>query len=790
MVLFAFTAYMMHLNSIIKPQLEGKRWSVPAKVFARPLELYPGAPLTAEQFASELKILGYRRLKQPLGPGTYARTENRFEVITRAFRFWDGYEDSQRIEVSFAEDRIEGLRRLDEQPQPVGLLRMEPALIAGIYPAATQAEDRVLVKREDIPPVMVDALIAMEDRIFYRHFGVDPAGIARAFVENLKAGKTVQGGSTLTQQLVKNFFLTNERTLKRKITEMLMAMLVEWHYTKEEILEAYTNEVYLGQDGDRAIHGMGLASLFYFGRPLAELDLHHVAMLVGMIRGPSLYDPRRFPERAKERRLLVLNVMMEQGLVGPEDVAIADKMPLDLVINDVRGGNTRYPAFLDLVKRQLREDYKIEDLTTGGLKVFTTLDPLVQAVAEKTLSSRLPELEKRARLKTGLLQGSAIIADTQTGELKAIVGGRDARLAGFNRALDAKRPAGSLLKPAIYLTALEYPNRYTLVSRLNDAEPVIYRDSAGNVWKPANYDKRYHGYVMLRDSLARSYNVATARLGMDLDVIEVIRTLNRLGIKRDLRPYPSLLLGAIDITPMEIAQMYESFASGGFGIPLRTIREVTSDEGEPLQRYPLNVAKVIEPGPAYLITHAMQRVVETGTAKSIKKTLAPELGLAGKTGTTDEFRDSWFAGFSGNLLTVVWLGRDDFKPIKLSGARGALPVWIEIMEQLKLEALELSPPAGVEVVWIDPSSGKLTDESCKRAESIPFLVGSTPRSWSSCGSSFYAQTPKGGAGPAQTDGKANAPRRPPVAQQQPPSPEPEKESESSSVGDFFKRLLE
>jgi penicillin-binding protein 1B len=787
---FAFSLYMMHLNDVIRAQFEGKRWAVPAKVYARPLEVYPGETLSADQLMSELELLRYRQIERAYGPGTYSRENNTFEIITRDFTFWDGDEPSQRVQVTFLDDAVESLRRSGDD-QSLGLLRMEPAQIAGIYPAQTQAEDRILVKREEIPPVLVDALIAMEDRGFYRHFGVDPEGIGRAFVANLKAGKTVQGGSTLTQQLVKNFFLTNERTLERKLTEMLMAILVEWHYTKDEILEAYANEVYLGQDGDRAIHGLGLASDFYFGRPLQELDLHHIATLVGLIKGPSLYDPRRRPERAEQRRALVLDVMVEQGLISPEDAATAKQMPLD-VVDKGPGGDTPFPAFLDLVKRQLRQYYQQADLLTEGLRVFTTLDPQVQEVAEKALVDYFPKLEKVGRLKAGQLQGAAVIADTQTGEVKALVGGRDVRLAGFNRALDAKRPAGSLLKPAIYLTALEYPNRYTLVSRLNDAQPIVYRDSAGNVWKPANYDKRFHGYVMLQDSLARSYNVATARLGMDLDVIEIIKTLQRLGIDRDLPPYPSLLLGAVDITPFEIAQIYESLASGGFRIPLRAIREVTTGSGEPLKRYELNVKKVIEPGPAYLITHAMQRVFSAGTAKAANKTLSPDLGLAGKTGTTDDLRDSWFAGFSGNLLSVVWLGRDDNKPIRLSGARGALRVWIDIMKHLQLEPLDVTPPYSVETVLIDPRTGRLADEYCRGAQPTPFLVGSVPQVLAPCaGGSYYARADNDPSVQPPPEPRQSAPVRPPVVAEQPRSSQPDAKPKSdSSLGDFFRRLLD
>ncbi|MCB1716962.1 MAG: penicillin-binding protein 1B, partial [Candidatus Competibacteraceae bacterium] len=658
----ALTVYMTDLNKTITQQFQGKRWALPARVYARPLQLFPGAEISADQLAQEMELLPYRVSQRLNQPGTFFRRgDSAFDLYTRSFAFWDGEEPSRQVRLKFADGTLSGIESLDGHEAPA-LMRLEPAEIAGIYP--THGEDRVLVRYQDLPAVLVDTLIAVEDRAFYNHFGIDPKGILRAALANLRAGRIEQGASTLTQQLVKNFFLTNERTVERKVNEVLMALLVEWHYSKEEILEAYSNEIYLGQDGSRSIHGFGLASRFYFDRTLNELDLHHIALLVGIIKGPSKYDPRRKPELALERRGIVLDIMVEQNLISAEDAAIAKAMPLD-VTPGVPRGRGHYPAFLDLVRRQLRENYRDEDLTSEGLKVFTTLDPRIQALTEEALLKTLPKLDKKAKLKAGALQVASVVADTQTGEVRAIVGGRDSRLDGFNRALDAKRPAGSLLKPAVFLTALEFPQEYTLSTLLNDNK-LIYRPAQGKAWEPKNYDKRYHGNVMLQDALARSYNIATARLGLELDVMRVVQTLQRLGLQQELKPYPSLLLGSVDLSPLEVSQLYATFASGGYRIPLRAITEVTAASGQPLPRlYSLSLEKAIQPGPAFLITKAMQKVVQDGTAKLIAKEL-PDFGIAGKTGTTDDWRDSWFAGFSGNLLTVVWLGRDDNKPHNLS----------------------------------------------------------------------------------------------------------------------------
>ncbi|HRD50738.1 MAG: penicillin-binding protein 1B [Candidatus Competibacter sp.] len=800
LVAFGLGVYMLYLDAVIRTEFDQKRWAMPAKVYARPLELFAGMPLSAEAFVQELKVLGYHDVNcpvespaplpatgkpslkpkpkpkppeicvpppgggsSPTKPGSYARQGEVFEVVTRDFVFWDAAEPTRKIRVGFAGEILVDVTSLDGQEAP-GLLRLDPPEIAGIYPA--HYEDRILLKGKDLPPALVDTLLAVEDRSFFEHAGINPKGIFRAMVVNLRAGRTVQGGSTLTQQLVKNLFLSNERSFKRKINEILMAILIDARYGKDDILEAYSNAIYLGQDGSRAIHGFGLASQFFFGKALDDLDLHQFALLVGIIKGPSLYDPRKHPDRAKDRRALVLDVMAEQNLISAEDAAIAKEMPLD-VTPKAASGITAYPAFLELVQRQLRQYYKSEDLTSEGLRVFTTLDPRVQAKAENTLANSLSPLEK-SQPKARPLQGAAIVTDTQTGEVLAMVGDREPKAVGFNRALDAKRLAGSLIKPVTYLTALEQPDRYTLMTRLNDS-PLVYT-SGGQHWTPGNYDKRYHGRVTLRDALARSYNIPAVRVGLDMDVIKVVEMLQRLGLERELKPYPSLLLGAFEVSPFEIAQIYATIAGGGFRIPLRAIREVTDATGKSLQHYALDVEKAVEPGPAYLVTNAMQQVVKAGTASAMKSKLSPDLNIAGKTGTTDDFRDTWFAGFSGDRLAVVWLGRDDNKPTGLSGASGALRVWMDLMAGLKLEPLDTPPPTDVEEVWVDPHSGLRLSQGCRRGQAVPFLVGSGPQGSVSCGSA-----------PA-------APRR--TVPDDSDSDMPADDAEGSGeMGDFFRRLM-
>ncbi len=730
----ALSLYVAYLDGRVRSEFAGKRWALPARVYVRPLEIYAGLSLGRDELVAHLRTLGYRKVADLQGPGSYRELGGSLELVTRAFTFWDGLEPSRAVRVGFQGRRVSELVAAGAP----GVIRLDPALIAGIYPA--HHEDRVLVRREELPQQLVAALISVEDRKFYQHHGMDPKAILRALLANLRAGHTVQGGSTLTQQLMKNFFLTNERTLQRKLRELVMALLVEWRYDKDEILEAYANEVYLGQDGQRAIHGFGLASHFYFGRPLSELSVDQVALLVGLVRGPSYYDPRRNAKRARARRNLVLSVMAEVGVLGAEEARTAAERPLGLTPQD-RGGITRYPAFLDLVRRQLRRDYREEDLTSEGLQVFTTLDLQVQGAVERAVAGGLPILERRHGLPDGSLQGAAVFTDPGSGEVLGLVGGGEPRSEGFNRALDARRPIGSLVKPFIYMSALAQPQRYNLMSILQD-EPLSVPNPNGAQWTPQNYDHRFHGPVPLRTALANSYNAATVRLGLELGLENVVDSLHRFGLERDVPAYPSLLLGALELTPIEVAELYQVLANGGFRAPLRAIRDVMAADGEPLQRYPLQVESVASPASVYLTTAALQAAVASGTGRSLTQKVAPELHLAGKTGTTDGGRDSWFAGYAGNMLGVVWLGRDDNEATDMSGAEGALRIFGDTMRGLPLTPLQPLPVTDIEWRWVDPGTGVLAEANCPGAERLPFISGASLPPVGPCASLAQPRPPR------------------------------------------------
>lgn len=732
----ALAAYCVYLDNIVRSQFEGKRFALPARVYARPLEVFPGKTLALAELRRELDLLGFARVAQVRGPGEYLSAADYVILQSRPFEFWDGPQASQLVRVSFAGNVVEDVRE-EGSGRPMDLFRLEPITIGGIY--TTNNEDRQLVRYNQVPRHFIDALIAVEDKRFYYHHGVDPKGLLRA-VFSTATGRGIQGGSTITQQLVKNFFLTPERTLKRKANEMLMAILLELHYEKNDILETYLNEVYFGQDGTRAIHGVGLASQFYFGRSVEQLKPHHSALLVAMLKGPTYYNPRRNPKRALERRNLVLAETGTQGYLTPQEFEVAIAQPLDVTRN-AGMGLSNYPAFLDLVFRQLRRDYQEEDLRNEGLRIFSTLDPLVQQIAEKTLAEQLVQLEQRFKLAEGWLDGAVVVSVPQTGEVAAVIGSRKSGFEGFNRALDAKRPIGSLFKPAIYLTALEKPEAYTLSTLLDD-EPLQFQEAGmASVWEPQNYDRQFHGAVPLWQALAYSYNVSSARLGLEIGVKPVLQTAQRLGVEEPLKPYAATFLGAAELPPIQVAQMYQTIAAGGFRVPLRAIREVLTAEGRPLKRYAINVEQVASSQSIHLLTRALQLAVEEGTAKSMRSILPQSLNLAGKTGTTDELRDSWFAGFSGNYVAVVWVGNDQNQPTGLTGATGALPIWGRMMAQLHPLPVPQTEPPGIHYLATHRSLGARVGGFCSDALKLPFVEGSEPEAEVSC-SGNYTTTSK------------------------------------------------
>ena len=724
---FMFTSYVGYLDYTVREQFEGKRWSIPARVYAWPVELYAGLDYTSQNFEDLLLQLHYRKDDELAGEGAYSLKGGRVNVKTRAFNFGDKPQESSSISVDFAGGVISGITDAGNGAD-VAIVRMDPVQIGSFYP--TRKEDRILIKLDEAPPSLLQGLFSTEDRDFYHHFGVSPKGILRAIWANVKAGGMVQGGSTITQQLVKNFFLTSERSLSRKVNEALMSLILEYHYSKDEILEAYLNEIFLGQDGGSAVHGFGLASEFYFGQSLKTLNLSQVSTLVALVRGPSFYDPRRNQERAIGRRNLVLDSMQAEGYIDAQQAIEAKKQPLGVASVTHRSAN-RYPGFIDLVRRQLKQEYKEDDLTSEGLRILTTLDTQVQDTLERSIAKKLKQLEKSP--KSNDLETAAIVTRRDSGEIVALASGRDTNGAGFNRALDAVRQIGSLIKPVIYLTALEYPDRYTISTSISDTRLAIPAER-GKTWSPDNYDHREHGEVPLHTALTNSYNMAAVRIGMDVGLGRIANNLKSMGVSRPIDLYPSMLLGAFPLTPLEVTQIYQTLAGDGFATPLRSIRAVNAADGKALQSYPYSVRQAVDPAATFITNTILQDVMRIGTGRSAYKYMPAEMNLVGKTGTTNEMRDSWFAGFSGDYLSVVWVGRDDNKPTGLTGGSGALQIWAELMRQISKQPVQLVAPDNVQMKWIDSMTNGLTAENCPDAQLLPFVDGSEPSPYTDCGS--------------------------------------------------------
>jgi penicillin-binding protein 1B len=706
----ALAIWIIYLDRIVVRQFEGRRWTLPAQVYAQPLELYTGQTLTADELERELRRLGYRRSDQPRRAGLYRRRDKRVDFISRPFRFVDEDRPVRAMSVITGAHGIERMWDGDGKEQPI--FRLDPLLIGSIFPI--HGEDRVIVTPDQTPKLLPAVLKVVEDRKFDSHFGVDIFAILRATWANIRAGQIEQGASTLTQQLVRSYFLDNRRTFGRKIEEAVMALLLEAHFDKSDLMNAYINEIHLGQEGDRAIHGFGLASQFYFGKPLDELELHELATLVAVVRGPSYYDPRRHAARVLDRRNLILDLLSQFKIVSEADARNAKSKPLTVLSQDAQAnqGGAYYPAFLGLVRRTLRRDYRDEDLTEAGLKIFTTLEPTVQAQAERALVDELTTLDKTRKRKDASLEGVVVVTAPQSGEVIAVVGGRRTGFDGFNRALDAQRSIGSLVKPVIYLAAME-TGRYHAASIVEDAELEV-KLSKDQVWKPKNISEQLYGPVPLVRALAQSLNLASARLGIDVGLPSVTKEFVKLGLDAEPPQLPAILLGAVDVSPLQVAQLYNSLANGGFRTPLRAVRAVVDQDGTPLKSFGLEVTPVADPVAVYQVNRMMVEVMEHGSGRGARAGLPASVTVAGKTGTSSDYRDSWIAGFSGDRLAVVWVGYDDNQATGLTGSSGASRVWSHLMSNIETRSWSEPLPETLQEVTIDFASGLSATTACSK----------------------------------------------------------------------------
>ncbi|MCY7294628.1 penicillin-binding protein 1B [Alteromonas sp. a30] len=717
-------AYGFYLNAQIKQSFSGNKWQVPAQVYARPLLIKVDDILLPKELLRELSLLKYRKKTQLKGSGDYVHYKTKFHIARRAFAFPEGLEAQRNIEIIIEKKRVRAITDL-KTGEKLHQIRLEPLLVTRLMSGS--AEDRMLVALEDVPEALVEALLITEDKAFYQHQGVAPLAILRALVANLAAGRSVQGGSTLTQQLVKNLYLTREKSLWRKAKEAYMALLLDAQYSKDEILEAYLNEVFLGQNGKQAVHGFGLASLFYFNRPLQEINLAQVSTLVAMIKGPSRYNPRRYPERVMERRDLILRLLYEHEHINSNQYQYFVQQPLGVVEKSALDKHL-HPAFMDQVKRELRRVLPNPRTRNAGIKVFTTLDPHAQKQAERTVEQVLPSLEKARKLQQ--LDIAMVQTDIRSGGIRALIGSRDVAFAGFNRALDAKRPIGSLVKPAIYLTALEQAEHYNLASPLKD-EPIKLKSNYGKFWEPQNADKTFRGEVMLIDALTKSLNVPTVHLGMALGTQKIANTMNKLGVEGDIPLYPAMTLGAVNLSPIQVNQMYQTLANMGRFMPLHSIEGITTHDDRALWHFDFEATQAVQSQAAYLVNYALHKVTKAGTAKALKQHF-PNTHFAGKTGTTDDYRDSWFSGFDKDKVATVWIGKDNNEPTQLTGSSGALNYFIQFQKNQDPRSLAQGFPAGLAIAHFDPSSGQVTQAGCQGSISLPAVISALDEPTQAC----------------------------------------------------------
>jgi penicillin-binding protein 1B len=778
MVLFvAFIGFVGYTYVVITKKFDSsRRWDLPSRIYSDATPIVPGLDLPRTLLEPRLNHVGYHEVKDKVAnPGDYRYVNGSLEIYLQNFEYPDIEFRAVPVVVGFDDDTVRDVRRLDDGVALRGV-RVEPELITSIY--NNEMEDRLPVALAAVPKVLQDAIIATEDKNFYHHEGISIRGTLGALRTDLKNGNWTHGGSTLTQQLVKNLYLNPERAWRRKITEALMAVLLEVRYSKPQILESYLNEIYLGQNGAVQIIGVEQASQVYFGKHVTYLTLPEAATLAGMIRSPNVLNPVHYPERAKPRRDTVLDLMREQGYIDQQTYAAAIASPLTTARFPKTSRSA--PFFVDLVLKQLRETYPETQLKTEGLRVFTTLDTIMQRSAELALDGGIDGLNKKysyLRKSPTPLEGVMLTIQPGTGYVKALVGGRNYSKTQFNRAIQARRQPGSLFKPFVYATAMD-PARgqqaFTAATVLDDS-PISVR-SGNAVWSPQNYDLRYHGRVTVREALAHSYNIPAVRAAIDAGVPNVIKTAATIGIESRLEPYPSVSLGAFEVTPLEIAYAYSAFANLGVKAEPVSILAVSRRDGTLLESREVKMKRVASSGVCYVMDNILQDVFTYGTAVKARG-LGFERRYAGKTGTTSNYHDAWFIGFSPRILTLVWVGFDDNHSVRLAGGDACVPIWTSHMNRI----------AGMvpDVVWrrpddvverqIDPESGMLATPYCPQTKSEIFVQGTEPASvcplhaGSGEPSPFWrtgAAVPQTEAGPEGPPATGEAPAATPQQQQQ------------------------
>lgn len=742
---FAFVsftaAYLIHLDEEVKKRFEGERWKRPSKIYAAPLKLDIGLDIDKAALIPRLRRLTYHRVEAPVKKrGEYALSDQQLEIYLHDFEYPAYTEPGRRLLISLSKSgRIERIEHPSSPSAPNTALNaafgqslkmpmIEPEMIGGFYESAW--EERRLVRLDEIPRILIEAVLVVEDRKFYSHPGIDIKSIVRAIWVNLWAGKIVQGGSTLTQQLVKNFYLNSEKTWERKGREAILSLLLERNFSKEQILETYFNEIYLGQNGIMGIYGIGQASRFYFEKEAKDLSLGEAALLAGMIRSPNLYSPIKDVHRAIRRRNLVLESLFSEGKITLQDYLSAREEAVSA--KKIKQRLNTAPYFTDQIRRRLAGDYPERVLNSSGLRIFTQLDVSLQQAAEKALQNGLEELERNnPRLKRFApdqpLQGALVAIDPRNGAVRALVGGRDYQKSQFNRVTDARRQPGSLFKPIVYLTAFDEAAKggraYTPISEVDDAPLSI--EVGGRAWSPQNYDLKHLGPLTLRTALEQSRNTATVRLSQELGMDAIVDVAQKIGITSPLKPLPSLALGSLEVSPLEMGMAYATLANGGIRHRPLFLSGIVDPEGLPITREvddELRSQRVISAEASYLVTHLLKGVIDSGTGQGVRR-LGFKQTAAGKTGTTSGLRDAWFAGYTPDLVTIVWVGFDQNQAGEFTGATAALPIWTRFMKEAVLtESAEFQVPEGIIFKKVNQQNIVCEKDGIEE----PFIAGTEP----------------------------------------------------------------
>jgi len=706
-----------------------RRWDLPSRIYSDATPIVPGMTYPRALLEPKLNHVGYHETaKRVANPGEYRYVSGDLEIYLQNFEYPDIEFRALPVRVDFDGSEVRAVKRLDDGASLRGV-RIEPELITSIY--NNEMEDRLPITLASVPASLVDAIIATEDKNFYHHEGISIRGTIGALLTDIKSKTWTHGGSTLTQQLVKNLYLNPERTWRRKAIEALMAILLETRYSKNEILEAYLNEIYLGQNGAVQIIGVEQASQVYFGKHVTYLTLPESATLAGMIRSPNVLSPLKYPERAKPRRDVVLKLMLDQGKLTQQeyDKAVASPMTTARFPKTSRSA----PFFVDLVLKQLRETYPETQLKTEGLRIFTTLDTIMQRSAEQALDSGIADLNRRysyLRKSPTPLEGVILTIQPGTGYVKALVGGRNYSKTQFNRAIQARRQPGSLFKPFVYVTAMD-PQRgqnALTASTVLDDSPISVR--TGNaIWQPQNYDLRFHGRVSVRDALAHSYNIPAVRAAIDAGVPNVIKEASTIGIESRLEPYPSVSLGSFEVTPLEIAYAYSAFANLGVKAEPISILAVATREGKVLESREVKMKRVAPASVCYVMNDMLKDVLNYGTGVHARA-LGFDKPFAAKSGTTSNYRDAWFIGYSPRILTLVWVGFDDAHSVKLAGSDACIPIWTAHMNRIDglVPDVDWKRPDDVVDRTIDPESGMLATPYCPQTRNEIYVAGTEPLS--------------------------------------------------------------